>query len=363
MEEEKKVNEVPKFETEKKPPMKKWKKVLILAVVTLFVSLMIFGIIFSILFGDNINSGNNSVIYNVSNVYRFSGDILFSQNIGDYTFVVEFLEKNNDVGDIMIDFLYRNVLVSQKVVAESIDISYCNDYGIYFKDYNNDGMLDFSYITSRNGESSYYKIYTLTSKGEIILLNETSYKVDGKKFSVAFENDSGKYVESEIYYDGYKIGTDVGTYELKGEISNEYKKISLDSKLSFSDNRTVETVKTENIAELGTNFFERHSLLEAYSEYEAISVDLDNDENFEKLICFSDDVKGTRIIAFDSEDEVIANLVNVKGKKYSLNSVIELVDLDNDEVIEIITKLPSENEVSISKYNLGYYFPKIVYSL
>lgn len=361
--EENKVNEVPKIENVKKPPMKKWKKVLILAVVTILASLMIFGIIISILFGDNTNSGNNGVIDNVSNVYRFSGDILFSQNIGDYTFVVEFLEKNNDIGEIMIDFLYRNMLVSQKTVAENIDISNCNDYGIYFEDYNKDGMLDFSYITSRDGEKSYYKIYTLTSKGEIILLNEDTYEVTGKKFSVAFENDTGKYSTSNLYYDGYKIGNDIGTYELKGEVNNEYRKINSDSKLSFTDNRIIESVKTEKIDELGNMFFEKHSLLKNYSECEAMSVDLDNDEKYEKLICFSDEVKGTRIILFDNEDEVIANLVNVKSEKYSLNNVIELADLDNDGIIEIITKLPSNDEVSISKYNLGYYFPKIVYSL
>lgn len=361
--EEEKVNEVSKFESVKKPPMKKWKKVLILAIVTIFASLMIFGIIISILFGDNTNSGNNGVIDNVSNVYRFSGDILFSQNIEDYTFVVEFIEENAKKGDIMVDFLYRNMLVSQKTVAENIDISDCNDYGIYFEDYNKDGMLDFSYINSRDGENSYYKIYTLTSKGEIILLNEGAYEVTGKKFSVAFDNDTGKYSTSVLYYDGYKIGTDAGTYELKGEANNEYRQINSNSKLSFADNRIIESVKNEKIDELSDIFFGKHSLLKSYSEYEAISVDLDNDEKFEKIICFSDEVKGTRIIVFDSEDEVIANLINVKGKKYSLNSVIELADLDNDEIIEIITKLPNEDEVSISKYNLGYYFPKIVYSL
>ena len=36
--------------------------------------------------------------------------------------------------------------------------------------------------------------------------------------------------------------------------------------------------------------------------------------------------------------------------------------IDNDGVIELITKLPDSNEVTVSKYYLGYYFPKVEFN-
>ena len=64
---------------------------------------------------------------------------------------------------------------------------------------------------------------------------------------------------------------------------------------------------------------------------------------------------------FDNNDEVVVNFVNATDKKYGLGDVIELLDIDNDGTIEIITKLPDSNEVTISKYYLGYYFPETEY--
>lgn len=363
MGEEKNVNEKEEIKIGKNPPLKKWKKVLGLIVITLVSTALIAGIVVTILFDDELNNKNNKVIDNVSNVYRFSGELLFSKAIGNYTFVVEFCKANGNTGDIFIDFLYKNVLVNQKKVSENIDISNCNDYGIFFKDYNKDGMLDFSYISARNGEESIYKIYTLTTKGEIVPLTEEEYSEKTCKFSPVFREENGVYTCSnpEIYYDGYKIKADVGAYKLTGLSNDKYQKINSTSKLSFSDNRNIEPKKVEKIDDLGEIFFERHSLLKKYENYNAISVDLDNDEKNEKIVCFSDQNKGTRIIVFDNNDEVIVTLVDLKDGKYSFEEIVELVDLDGDKVTEIVTKAPLEREVSISKYQGGYYFPKIIY--
>ena len=364
MDEEKKVDEKVEVKVEKKAPLKKWKKILGITVATLVITLLIIGVILSILFGDELNNRNKNVIDNVSNVYRFSGELLFSKDVDNYTFVVEFCNANNNVGDIVIDFLYRNMLVSQKKVAENIDTSNCNDYGIFFKDYNNDGMLDFSYITSRNGEESNYKIYTLTTKGEIVLLTDEEYSAKTSKFSPAFNCGNGvySYSDAKVFYDGYEVKNEVGDYKLISRGNDKYQKINAESKLSFSDNRSIDAPKTEKINDLGENFFERHSLLKKYETYTAISVDLDNDQKNEKIVCFSDDNNGTRIIAFDSEDEVITTLVNLKDKKYSLDEIVELADLDGDEVAEIITRVPGNSEINICKYQWGYFFPKIIYN-
>ena len=178
-----------------------------------------------------------------------------------------------------------------------------------------------------------------------------------------FREENGVYTCSnpEIYYDGYKIKADVGAYKLTGLSNDKYQKINSTSKLSFSDNRNIEPKKVEKIDDLGEIFFERHSLLKKYENYNAISVDLDNDEKNEKIVCFSDQNKGTRIIVFDNNDEVIVTLVDLKDGKHSFEEIIELVDLDGDKVTEIVTKAPLEREVSISKYQGGYYFPKIIY--
>lgn len=364
MDEMKNVNEKVEVKSEKKVPFKKWKKVLVIIAVTFIVTLLVAGAVLSILFGDELNGKNNKIIDNVSNVYRFSGELLFSRDIENYTFVVEFCDAKDNVGNIFIDFLYRNMLVSQRKVAENIDISNCSDYGIFFNDYNGDGMLDFSYIASKNGEESIYKIYTLTTKGEIVLLTESEYSAKVSKFSPAFKYENGVYVypETEVFYDGYEIKTDVGEYKLTSKSNDKYNKINSTSKLSFSDNRKVEMPKLEKVENLGESFFERHSLLAKYEEYNAVSVDLDNDGENEKIVCFADKNKGTRIIAFDGMDEVIVTLVDLKDGIYSLEEIVELADLDGDGVLEIITKAPLEKEVSVSKYQGGYYFPKINYN-
>ena len=84
MGEEKNVNEKEEIKIGKNPPLKKWKKVLGLIVITLVSAALIAGIVVTILFGDELNNKNNKVIDNVSNVYRFSGELLFSKAIGNH---------------------------------------------------------------------------------------------------------------------------------------------------------------------------------------------------------------------------------------------------------------------------------------
>ena len=103
--------------------------------------------------------------------------------------------------------------------------------------------------------------------------------------------------------------------------------------------------------------------VEKLFDVKVINIDLDNDGVNEKIVSFFDTKSiDTRIIMFDGEDDVIANLVNVKGKQYKLDDVVEFWDIDGDNVIEIITKLPDSNEVTVSKYYVGYYFPKVEYN-
>ena len=54
MDEEKKVDEKVEVKVEKKAPLKKWKKVLGITVATFAITLLIIGVILSILFGDEL---------------------------------------------------------------------------------------------------------------------------------------------------------------------------------------------------------------------------------------------------------------------------------------------------------------------
>ena len=364
---EEKEAEVVKEEVAPKKEVKKSKKakVLIILLVTIIFTFLVVGIAGYILYGDKIFIDSNKGQNNITNVHRFTGQILFSQMIDNYSFVTEYVSTGEKVGNIVVNFLHRNVLVSNVVVAENIDISACSDYGIIFKDYNNDGMSDFSHIYKISDGKSMYRLYTLTKEGKLIRLDDKDYSFLSNKFSLGLDVKDGVYTynEAKIYYDGYEIGLDTGVYELKGERNTGFSKVRADSKLSFSDNRNIELTKYEVTTTLTEAFYDKHSLLKRYNEVKVINIDLDGDEVTEKIVHFFDtDTKDTRIIVFDGEDEVTVNLVNVKGKKYELNDVVEFLDIDNDGVIELITKLPDSNEVTVSKYYLGYYFPKVEFN-
>jgi flagellar basal body-associated protein FliL len=124
MEEERK--EVKEEITQKETKKSKRVKILIILAITLIFSLMVIGIILFVLFGDEININEQNKINSVTNVHKFSGEILFTQRAEDYTFVTEYISKDENVGDININFLYKNALVSKKVVAQDIDISSCS---------------------------------------------------------------------------------------------------------------------------------------------------------------------------------------------------------------------------------------------
>lgn len=367
MDEEKEVEGV-KDEVSLKKEVKKKKglKVLIIFLVTIIFTFLVIGIAGYILYGDelflDLDKGPSN---NVTNVHRFAGQILFSNMVDNYSFVTEYVPVDEKVGNVVVNFLYRNMLVSNVVVAESIDISDCGDYGIVFRDYNNDGMSDFSHIFKRNDGKSVYKVYTLTKEGKLVLLDDKEYSFSSNKFSLGLDVKDGGYTynEAKLYYDGYEIGPDVGTYRLDSERRNGFSKVSEGSKLSFSDGHVLEKPMYKVETTLSDEFFYRHSLLKRYNEVKAINIDLDSDGFSEKIVSFFDsNTNDTRIIMFDKEDEVIANLINVKGKKFEFNDVVEFWDVDNDNVIEVITKLPDSNEITLSKYYFGYYFPKVEYN-
>lgn len=365
MEEEKTVEAVKKRSDKTKGKKSKKIRVIIVIFITLMFSFFVLVAGRFILFGDKIfNNDANKGTNNVSNAHRFTGDILFSQIAGDYSFVTEFLSEDKKVGNVKVNFLYKNAFVSDIVVAENISIENISDYSIIFNDYNNDGTTDFSHISSVGNNESIYKIYTLTKDGKLIRLDENEYSFKSNKFSLKLEIKDGKYIYSEakVYYDGYEIGLDTGTYKLNGKKTDEYSKVNGESKISFEDGRKIEKPVFETLTELNETFFNKHSLLKDYNELKVINTDLDKDGAFEKIGCFyNSKTNNTRIIMFDNNEEVVVNFVNVKDKKYKLEEVIELLDIDNDGTIEIITKLPDSNEVTISKYYLGYYFPEIEY--
>lgn len=357
MEEERK--EIKEETTKKEAKKSKITKVLIILVVTLLFSLLVIGIVYLVLFGDKINTDKQNKFNTVTNSHKFSGEILFTQRVEDYTFVTEYISKDEKIGDININFLYKNALVSKKVVAQDIDISRCSDYGIIFKDYNNDGMTDFSHIFSTDDKKSLYKVYTLTKDGEIILLDDKEYNFNSNKFSLLLnkENEDYTYNVEKVYYDGYEIGNAPGTYRLEGERNPKNNFVYEGSKISFENGKSSIKSKFETVT-LEDKFYQKHTLLKDYDEVNAINIDLDNDGNKEQVVwLYKTENKNTRVILFDSESEVISNLVNVKGEKYSFDN-IEFLDLDKDNIIEIITKTPNEKEVVISKYQLGYYFPE-----
>jgi hypothetical protein len=238
------------------------------------------------------------------------------------------------------------------------------DYSIVFKDYNSDGTTDFSHISFAGENESVYKLYTLTKEGKLVRLDETEYKFKSNKFSLKLDVKDGKYIynEAQAYYDGYEIGLDAGIYKLNSEKKGNYEKVNSESKISFEDGRKIGKPVFETLTTLSEMFFNKHSLLKEYNEIKVINIDLDKDGTFEKIACFyNGKTNNTRIIMFDSSDDVVVNLVNAIDKKYELEEVIELLDIDSDGTVEIITKLPDSNEVVISKYYLGYYFPEIEY--
>lgn len=362
MEEEKETEAI------KDPPRKskdKKAKIIILLIISLIFSFLVAGIVGFILFGDRILDNNEEKTpNNVSNAHRFTGEILFSQIVGDYSFVTEFISDVHNTGNVIVNFLYKNEFVSNITVAENINIEKCSDFSIIFKDYNNDGTTDFAHIFSLGDKESVYRIYTLTKEGNLIRLDENDYKFKSNKFSLMLEEKDGKYSYSgtKVYYDGYEIGMDTGTYRLNGEKVETYSKANGESKISFADNRKIEKSNFGKITSLDESFFTRHSLLKEYDQIEGIYIDLDNDGVTEKIICFYDSkLNRTRIIMFDGDDELAVNFVNEKDKKYKLDEIIELLDINGDGVTEIITKLPDSNEVTVSKYYLGYYFPEIEY--
>lgn len=363
MEEEKNVTKEQDLKTKGKKSKKV--KVIIAIIITLIFSLLVLGAGSFILFGDKIlNNNTNKNPNNISNAHRFTGEILFSQMAGDYSFITEFISEDKKVGNVIVNFLYKNEFVSNIIVAENINIEKCSDYSIIFKDYNNDGTTDFAHISSIGDKKSVYKIYTLTKEGNLIRLDENEYNFKSNKFSLKLDIKDRKYIynEAKVYYDGYKIGLDTGTYKLSEEKIDSYNKVNSESKISFEDGRKIEKPVFETLTVLNETFFSKHSLLKEYNEVEVINIDLDKDGAFEKIGCFySGKTNNTRIIMFDNNDEVVVNFVNATDKKYELGDVIELLDIDNDGTIEIITKLPDSNEVTVSKYYLGYYFPEIEY--
>lgn len=333
-------------------------KVIFLLLVTLFFCLIVLGIACIILFGEDIYMKNGQ--NNGSDVYRFSGEILFSQLIDKYCFVTEYIPTGENVGNLQINFLYENRLASNIVVAENINIERYKEYAIAFKDYNDDGMLDFSHVFKNNDDESIYKIYTLTKEGKLLKFNDEEYRFNSNKFSVALEVKDGEYTYNDVklYYNGYEIGTDVGTYKLAGNKKTEYTRVNKYSNLSFQDNRTIDIPQYEMENSLSQMFLEKHNMFQKYNDVEVRKIDMDNDGNKEKLVyLFDKDTNDTEVILFDSFDEVVANLINVKGEKYEFNEVVELIDIDNDGTIELITKQPGLDEITISKYHFGYYFP------
>lgn len=338
------------------------KKIICILVATIIFSFLILCVGGMILFRDGTSKPkvNNSI----PNAYRYTGEILFSQNIGDYTIATEFISENSKIGNINLTFLYNNVLVNNLIIAENIDISDFSDYGIIFNDYNNDGTIDFSYISSRNGNNSVYRIYTISNDAKIIRLNEEEYTFSSKKFSIGLTYSDGKYTydDSKLYYDGYEISQDAGTYSLKGDRNINYKKVHEGSKLSFPSGKSIKLPKYTTEEKLSDEFLERHSLLKNYTTTNIINIDLDSDGNMEKIVyLFDETTKNTRIIAFDSIDEVIAILFDAKGKKYEQKDVLEFFDIDGDNIIEFIIKAPDKDEVEVTKYHGGYYFPKVIY--
>lgn len=114
-----------------------------------------------------------------------------------------------------------------------------------------------------------------------------------------------------------------------------------------------------------------------YSSVNIHSIDLDNDGNTEYLVCYTvnyaegeigdgEPKASSGIMLFDYNYKKIADIIslengfwgNVKEEKYkifiSLNDV-EYIDIDNDDIMEIIIKIPTyeANQISILKYNKG----------
>lgn len=364
MSEEKNVNKTDEKIVEKKPAKSKKRiKILIIFIITVIFSLLVIGVIGTILFGDKVFFNNkNGVINEVNDAYRFSGEILFSQVSGEYSFVTEFFASNGRVGNVVVDFLHRNKLISKVTVAENIDIGKCSDFGIVFKDYNDDGMSDFSHIFSTSNGKSVYKIYTLKKDGKLELLDDKEYSFPTTKFSLGLEviNGEYKYNVSKIFYDGYEIGIDAKSYTLNGERNNEYKKVNENSRLSFEDGRSIDSPKYKTSDSLPKEFLYNNPLLERYDVVKFITIDLDGNDLLEKLVyLFDSKTNDTRITLFDSDDNIVVNFLNVKGKRYELLDIVEFMDIDNDGVIEFITRSPDSDVVTVSKYCLGYYFPEV----
>ncbi len=110
--------------------------------------------------------------------------------------------------------------------------------------------------------------------------------------------------------------------------------------------------------------------MEGYSSVKIDNIDLDNDGKMEHIVCCTTDNKegelkaSSSIMLYDSNYKKVANLVNLENgfwanikeedrKVFLSLDDVDYIDIDNDGIMEVITKVPvyEGTRISVIKYN------------
>lgn len=334
-------------------------RILAIAIISIFVPLLVVGVVLK-LFDKKTDIYYGIQEFNVPEVYKYSGNILFVRKMpyGNFSLTSEFIpEDGKNSGEIKLCILQKNKLVSSVIAVENVILKDFNDYSICLKDYNADGDYEFSYISSISKGENGYKVYTINQAGQILQLGSEEHFGDSKKVSIALvkENEEYKYNDIEIFYDDYPLGTDLGTYELKVKKDNEGTKISQGSKISmiseFDPLPRVGRISESNNEKL----LKINDALNDYDKLTILRIDLDNDGEDEKVVYATDGEKNiSNVFLFNRDDILIKNLLTGSGSK--MEEAVEFVDIDGDDILEILSVNKDGENLQINKYCFNYFF-------
>lgn len=321
----------------------KRKLMLVSAIMTVFAVLIIF-IIISIMFWGKDDLDND---YIVPDSYVFSGNILSTNLVySNISLVVE--ERDNVIYGVT---LKNNELISEKILTDKIDYSKINDFSVVFKDYNNDGEKDFSYLFDEATNGYIYKFYSIDINGKIVELDIENVVVDSKKVSLKF-GPGYKYEAPFFYYDGYKIPAEIGVHKLSEKSEADKKTISKASNIAIEDNYNALPRKVSILKEIPEYVQNANNYLLDADKKQGLEVDLDDDKQEEYIISFVKDNK-TYVSLFDSSANFIETLLTVNGEK-DISEMMEVADVDNDGIMEIV--VIKNDSLEVHKFYNGFYY-------